>query len=247
MDMSLEVLEKFATESGNEEVVNAVSSIKESYKGNVDRLNFLEKEMKSATEKRDSVKNLVKSKLGLDELSEEALDGAINSLKGNKDSSYDAEIKNLSSMVEMLKVEKESVESKYKQTVNGFKIERALSDIGAREETEGSKAYDIVLSEIRQGAEFDDDGNIVFKANDGTTLRNADGTPVSLEDRYNQLKDSNDLAFLFKKKRSKAGSGATGSNADGAKITSLEGLDEKQRIALFKQNPEQYKRLANLS
>jgi len=52
--MSLEILEKLANESGNEEFVNAVNWVKESYKTNVERLSFLEKDKQKAIEKRDT-------------------------------------------------------------------------------------------------------------------------------------------------------------------------------------------------
>ena len=242
--MSLELLEKLAVESNNAEIINAVGSVKESYRTNVERLSFLEKDIKKAVEKRDEQSQLVKNKLGIKELSEEALEEALSKLKGN--SSNDGEIKNLTTMVEMLKTEKEAIEASYKSKINSYKIERALSDLGAREEAEGKKAYDIILNEISDGIEFDENGNIVFKAKDGTTVRNTDGSPISLADKYNQLKDSDELSFLFKKKRSKSGTGSGGAGS-GARVTSLNELDEAQRVALFKQDPEQYRRLAGLS
>lgn len=239
--MSLEMLEKFASESNNSEVIGAVEIVKKSYKENVDRLSFLEKDIKRAVEKRDEQSQLVRNKLGIKELSEEALDEALSKLKGDK--SNDGEIKNLATMVEMLKTEKEAVEASYKEKINSYRIERALNELGAREDSEGTKAYDIILGEIRQGASFDEDGEIVFRAKDGTTIRNSDGSPVSLADRYNQLKDSDELSFLFKKKRSKAGTGSGGATA-GGKVVSLNDLNEAQRIALFKQDPDQYRALA---
>lgn len=242
--MSLEVLEKFATESGNDDLVKAVTSVKESFNSNINRMKFLEQESKTAFEKRDNIANTVKSKLGIAELSEEALDGFLKQVKSNPDVTIKAENDKLVSMIDMLKTEKEGLNSKLQQTVNSYKIEKQLTKLGAIEETEGSKAYDIVLSEINQGATFDENGEIVFKANDGTTIRNADGSPMTLADRYNQLKDSDELSFLFKTKRSKAGSGATGSNGNSGKVTSLDGLNDAQRLALFRQDPELFRKLS---
>lgn len=243
--MSLEVLEKFALESNNDELIGAVNSVKESYKGNVERLSFLEKDMRTAVQKRDDLKSLVKHKLGVEDLTEDALDGFLTKVKSGSDEVSKSEIKNLSSMVEMLKLEKESIASKYSETLNGYKIEKQLTSLGAIEETEGSKAYDIVLNEVRQNASFDEDGRVIFKANDGTTIRNADGSPMSLADRYNQLKDSEELSFLFKTKRTKAGSSATGGKPSN-KITSLDGLNDDQRRALFVQDPALFRQLAGL-
>lgn len=242
--MSIEVLKKFAEESGNEEVLSAVSSVEQSFKSNVEKLSYLEKEKQTAIEKRDSVRGLVKSKFGIDEITEEALDGFLSSVKDG--SGNDKEISNLTSMVEMLKVEKEGISKKYQDTINSYKIEKQLNSLGAIEETENQRAYDIVLKEVISGAEFNADGELVFKANDGTTIRNSDGSPMSLEDRYNQVKDSDDLSFLFKNKRTKTGASAKGGKFT-SKVTSLDGLDEQQRIALFRQDPELYRKLAGNS
>lgn len=243
--MSLEKLESFVMESGNEEMVKAINGVKETYKGNVERLTFLEKEIANATSKRDSIRDLVKSKLGLDELSEDALDKAISKFNSSGDDTKNNEINKLSSMVEMLKAEKDGLESKYKQKINSFKIEKELTSLGAIEDTESMRAYEIVLDEIKKGSTYDDNGNLIFKANDGTTIRNNDGSPVTLADRYSQVKDSEDLAFLFKKKRSKAGSGLPTGNSAGTNL-SLKDMNEAERTALFRSNPEQFKRLAGL-
>ena len=242
--MSLEVLEKFANESGNEDVIKAIGGIKETINSNVSRLKFLEQESKSAFEKRDAISNTVKSKLGLQEITEDALDGFLSKVKSNPDINAKAENDKLVSMIDKLKTEKESINSKLQQTINSYKIEKQLTKLGAIEETEGSKAYEIVLSEINQGATFDENGDIVFKANDGTTIRNADGSPMSLADRYAQIKDLEELSFLFKTKRSKSGSGATGNIRNSGKVTSLDGLDDAQRLALYRQDPELFKKLS---
>ena len=242
--MSLEVLEKFATDSGNDDLVKAVTTVKESFNSNINRMKFLEQESKSAFEKRDAISNTVKTKLGLQDISEEALDGFLSKVKANPDVTLKAENDKLVSMIDMLKTEKEGINSKLQQTVNNYKIEKQLTTLGAVEETEGSKAYEIVLSEINKGVSFDENGEIVFKANDGTTIRNADGSPMSLSDRYAQIKDSEELSFLFKTKRSKAGSGATGSTNNSGKVTSLDGLNDAQRLALFRQDPELFRKLS---
>jgi hypothetical protein len=243
--MSLEVLEKFASESGNEELINAFNGVKKSVGDNINRMKFLEQESKSAFEKRDTLSNIVKSKLGLDEINDESIDSFLSKMNKNPDAAMKADNDKLASMVDMLKTEKDGLNAKLQQTANSYKVEKQLTKLGAIEETEGAKAYDIVLAEVTSGASFDDTGEIIFKANDGTTIRNADGSPMSLADRYAQVKDSDELSFLFKTKRSKQGGGSQGGSTGSSKITSLDGLNDAQRLALFRQDPEQFKRLSN--
>ncbi len=243
--MSLEQLEKFVNESGNEEVIGALNNVKQSFESNVDRLTFLEKEMKTATEKRDSIKGLVKSKFGIDEVSEESLNSIAERLNSNgKDN---GEVDKLTSMLESLKSEKETIASKYNDTVNSYKLEKTLAKLGAMEETESSKAYDIVLNEIKVGAEFGENDEVVFKSQDGTTMRNPDGSPVTLADRYNQLKQDDSLSFLFKTKRSKAGSGAqkSGSYSKEAEYfdRNSENFSLTKQAEIYKTNPALYKQL----
>lgn len=54
----------------------------------------------------------------------------------------------------------------------------------------------------------------MFKSNDGTTLRNADGTPMTLADKYNQLKESEGFKFLFVESKPKSGSGTKQSKGE---------------------------------
>ncbi|MCI4435371.1 MAG: hypothetical protein JHC33_00990 [Ignisphaera sp.] len=241
--MSLEVLEKFAQESGSEELLNAVKGVKGSMGANLDRMSYLEKELQGTISKRDRQAELVKSKLGLEELTEEALEKALSSKTKSGSAEFEAEKRKLEDMVSMLQTEKESLNSKHQSVMNQYKIERGLNDLGASSEVNGSKAYDILLSEVTSNASFDGD-TLVFRANDGTTIRNADGTPMSLADPYNQLKDSEELKFLFLADKQKSGSGTQNTKGGGNKITSLAGLNDAQRLALYRNDPELFKKLS---
>jgi len=241
--MSLEVLEKFAQENGNEELLNAVKGVKGSMGANLDRMSYLEKELQGTISKRDRQAELVKSKLGLEELTEEALEKALSSKTKSGSAEFEAEKRKLEDMVSMLQTEKESLTSKHQSVMNQYKIERGLNDLGASSEVNGSKAYDILLSEVTSNASFDGD-TLVFRANDGTTIRNADGTPMSLADRYNQLKDSDELKFLFIEAKPKSGSSTQSTKGGGNKITSLAGLNDAQRLALYRNDPELFKKLS---
>lgn len=242
MDMSLDTIRNIASELGNEDLLSAINVVESTSKANLDKISSLELDRNKAIEKRDRISSMVKNTFGLDELTEENLSKIA---KGDKDPDpvLKAEIEKMSTMTEMLKAEKDALNSKYTDTVNRYKIEKSLAGLGAIEDTENQRAYDILLNEVTQGADFDDEGNLVFKANDGTTVRTADGSAMSLSDRYNQVKDSDEFQFLFKTKRSKSGSGSSGGNSGGSKLTSLKGLNDVERTRLYKQDPELFRSL----
>lgn len=244
MDMSLDTIKKLALELGNEDLTSAVAGLESSSKTNLDRISTLELDLQKSIEKRDRQSQLVRSTFGIDELTEDSLK-AIKAGQGDPDKILQAENVKLASMTEMLKVEKDALSDKYSKTVNRYKIEKSLAGLGAIEDTENRKAYDILLNEVTGGADFDENGNLVFKGNDGTTVRNSDGSPMSLADRYSQVKDSDDFQFLFKKRRNKIGSGTSSGQGGGSKVTSLKGLNDVERTRLFKQDPDLFRSLLN--
>ena len=240
--MSLDTIRKIAEELGNDDLTSAIAGLESSSRANLDKISALELDRNNAIEKRDRQAKLVKNVFGLEELTEESLTKAA---KGDKepDVVLKAEVEKMSSMTEMLKAEKDALANKYNETVNKYKVEKNLMSLGAVEDTENQRAYDILLNEVTNGATFDEEGNLIFIAKDGTTVRNTDGTPMSLTDRYTQVKDSDDFQFLFKTKRNKSGSGSGGSKGGGTKITSLKGLNDVERTRLFKQDPALFREL----
>jgi len=225
--MSLEAFRKIAEETGNEELQTAVSSFETSSKANLDRIGTLERDLQKSIEKRDRQAGIVKNTFGVDEITEESLKAFLD--KGNPDESLKAENSKLAGMTEALSKEKQELVQKYNETVNRYGVEKQLMSLGAAEDTENAKAYDILMSNIMTGSSFDDTGNVIFKENDAT-VRNADGSPTTLADRYSQLKDSDEFSFLFKKKRSKSGSGANGSTS---------GVDNSTRNTRSKMSPSE--------
>lgn len=241
--MSLEIVKKFATENENQELLSAVSAIESSQKANLDRIAYLEKENQNAISKRDRQASLVKEKLGIDELSDDALDSFLSKTSKKGSTEFEAEKKSLEEMIASLQGDKQGLAEALERTKNQYGVERKLMELGAAKEVNGSKAFGILLDEATRGASFED-GKVVFKAEDGTTIRNADGTPMGLAERYASLKESDDFGFLFVEPKGKGGSGSGSSKGGNQGITSLEGLDYKQRLALHKQDPELFKKLS---
>ena len=240
--MSLDTIRKIAEELGNEDLKSALAAVETSNIANLDKIGTLERDRNNAIEKRDRQAKLVKGVFGLEELTEESLTKAAKGDK-NPDAVLQAEIAKMSTMTEMLTVERDALNTRYNDAVNRYKVEKNLTSLGAVEDTENQRAYDILLNEVTNGATFDEEGTLVFRANDGTTVRNADGSPMTLSDRYSQVKDSDDFQFLFKAKRSKSGSGSGGSKGGGSKVTSLKGMSDVERTRLFKQDPTLFREL----
>jgi hypothetical protein len=238
MEMSLELIKELVDSSGDEKYISAFGAVEQTYKSNLDRLTVLEKDLNKAIQKRDETKNLVKSVFGVDEISEENLRNII------KDKKDDAEYKNLLTIAEQNKTQAEQLRNELIQTKNMYMIESQLNSLGVSSDVEGKKAYKILVDEILSGAQFTESG-VKFVTPEGVTMRNVDGSEVTLEDRYNQLKESEDLGFIFKAKRAKSGSGAQATSVNSQQVTSINQLDEQQRIALFKQNPELFRKLSN--
>lgn len=232
--MSLDTIKNLAEESGNEELITAVSKLENTFTENVSRIGSLEKDLQKAIEKRDRQAQLVKSTFGIDEISEKALNSLVDKT-ANPDDTLKAENDKLASMIEAIKSEKDSVLNEYKSMQNKYKIEKTLTSLGAVSEVANTKAYDILLGEVSKGLAFDDNGNPIFKADDGTTVRNSDGSPLTLADKYEQLKTSDEFKFLFKASKSKSGSGANqGANSSSHKQANVVGSKE-ERLAYIKQ------------
>jgi len=236
MDMSLDTIKKLAEELGNEQLQTAVAGLESSTNDNIGRINSLEKDLQKSIDKRDRQAQLVKSTFGVDEITEDSLMSVLSS-KGNPDDALRAENDKLVSLVESLKAEKDTLSNEYTATQNKYKIEKSLIDLGAVNDTASKKAYGILLDEVSKGFVVDDSGDMVLKANDGTTVRNNDGSPMSLGDRYNMIKDSDEFSFLFNQKKPKSGSGATGGSKGGSKNVATGNVvgTKEEQLAYIKQ------------
>ena len=241
--MSLEKLKELANNSDNEELKTTVEDVISAHNANLDKLAALEVDRNKAIEKRDATRSLVKNTLGVDELTEDNLKAAINNLRENADESLKAEVTSLSTLAQQREQEVQTIKGQLQQMKQRYAIEQRLNKLGASSEVDGSRAYDLLVEEVTKGATMSDDGSVKFFNPDGSTMRNPDGSETTLEDRYSQLKSNDELRFLFKTSRSKRGSGFNGTGA-GETLTTLKGLDDKQRVALYKQNPELFKKLS---
>lgn len=172
------------------------------------RLNFLETDAKKAFTARDELKNqlkTVKEKLGLEDITDEALEKV---LKGRK--SDDAEVNNLKSMLEKATKEREEIESGYKSKLSEFVLKSELTKTGLAQKAINGEMYGILESLALKGAKTDENGVIIFTNEDGST-KYVNGKPMTLADRVAELENSEAYAPMFKPN----GKGGTGAGRSG--------------------------------
>jgi len=236
--LSLEKIKEIANGLGNDDLLEAIKGVDETISNNVNLINSLEKDLNKSIEKRDRQAKLVRDTLGVSEITEDSLKAF------GSDDTLRAENENLMNVINTLKDEKDTLSNKYNETTNKYMVEKELIKLGATNDVASSKAYDILLSEITSNASFGDGGELLFKSSDGTTIRNADGSPMKLEDRYKSITENDDMKFLFKSSKPKSGSGSNGGKG-GSNPTSLDGMNDVERTRLYKSNPELFKSLLN--
>lgn len=204
--MSLDKLKELIGE--NEEGLKVLNEVATTQTELTKKLNFLELESKRAFEARDTFKTqlkTVKEKLGLEDITDEALEKV---LKGKK--SDDAEVNNLKAMLEKATKEREEIESGYKSKLSEFVLKSELTKTGLAQKAINGEMYGILESLALKGAKTDENGVIIFTNEDGST-KYVNGKPMTLADRVAELENSEAYAPMFKPN----GKGGTGAGRSG--------------------------------
>ena len=206
----------------NEEALKVINDAKATQETLTQKLNTYEVDAKKAFEKRDEFKSqlgLVKSKLGLEDLNEEALDKVLKSKGGD-----DAELNNLKGLIEKANQEKTQIEESYKSKLSQFALKTELQKTGLAQKAIDETAYGVLESIALQGASYEND-SIVFKNEDGST-KYVNGAPMTLKDKVNELYNTSSFAGLFKAD----GKGGTGSNPQGGKSGAAAGTKKRSEM-----------------
>lgn len=211
----------------NEEALKVINDAKATQESLTTKLNTYEVDAKKAFEKRDEFKTqlgLVKSKLGLEDLTEEALDKVLKSKGGD-----DAELNNLKGLIEKANQEKSEIENSYKSKLSQFALKTELQKTGLAQKAIDETAYGVLESLALAGASYENDG-IVFKNEDGST-KYVNGAPMTLKDKVNELYNTSSFAGLFKAD----GKGGTGSSPQGGKGVTANDYKGMSSTELMKQ------------
>jgi len=204
--MSLEKLREIVGD--NEEGLKILDEVASTQTELTTKLNTYEVDAKKAFATRDELKTqikTVKEKLGLEELSDEALEKV---LKGKK--TDDAEVNNLKAMLEKTTKEREEIESGYQVKLSEYVLKSELTKTGLAQKAINGEMYGILETLALKGARTDDNGAIIFTNEDGST-KYMNGKPMTLADRVAELENSEAYAPMFKP----SGKGGTGAGKSG--------------------------------
>jgi len=169
----------------------------------------LEGKLSEAISKRDKYKAFtkeVKGKLGIEEgeeLNTATLDEKVTGLLANagqsatdKEKIAKLEILKLEDTINSLNTDLTKAKAGNSQAVLDSKLELELYKTTSGVNAINPKAHSMIIDELKAGATFEE-GKIVFKGTDGTTVRN-EGVALTLGSKLEQIKASEDYSFLFK-------------------------------------------------
>ena len=211
---------------------------------NLGRISELERDLRTAAEKRDALKTTIRNATGLDEITEEALSEALKSGDGQAEV-YKGEIKQLQDKLLESASAVDKVSAQYEEQIFGLQLDRVVNMIGANTEVHNSHAYKVVMDELSKNAVFDGK-DIVYKNEDGTTIYADGGNPATVKSQYEALRSNDDFAYLFKEQFVKGGGKApTGptTTSGGETIRRSKLSDEDKVKYIAKNGMDAYKSL----
>ena len=223
----------------NQEATNFIKGIQETQETNVTTINKNEtliNNLKGDLDKFKQGNNLVKSKLGLEQLNEESLSQALNSLKkGDLDEKSRLEIENLKSELSnstSLLTEKENA---FNTQIRELKLGTQLSDLLVKNGVLPN-AVKSASREVSQMMKYDDNNNPIFLNEDGST-KYLNGKPMGLADAIENIKQEHDYMFS---RDTKSGGGSQGNDGESKGFTNM---SEAERVQLFKTDPTRFNQL----
>lgn len=238
--MSFKELRELLEKSDVEGARKVVGLLEPKFNSTIEELRAMENRFNEAKEGRDKVKAKlaeVKSTLGLEELTSENIAQLIK--KGKDDESYKLEIDKLTKMISDKDSELKERLAEADKRYTDKQIEIEIAKLGSSANVVNDKALTILIEAIKAGAVVDN-GMVIYKDKDGSTVRNSTGQPLSVSEKINQFKADETYSFLFKP-TSSGGSGMQ--NGGGANAKAPKDYTEAERVALFKENPTLFKEL----
>lgn len=220
----------------NEEAKKIASELQVNFESLTREVNRLELVSNEAIEKRNKIKSVVKGTLGVDEITEESLKALISSSKGDDKSK--AEIENLQRQIAEIAKSKQDVELAYKQKIQSMNLEREIASLGIEDEVIPTK-LDYLNFRVKSGLSFTEDGQPIFLNEDGST-KYVNGKPMTLKDRYSEILEKEPDLF---KPSTKSGTGHESKGGPSGK--SFKDMSEQEKVALYRRNPDEYRRLAS--
>lgn len=189
----------------NHEATQLLGNVETTLQASVDRVNILEQGVTSGETKlteaivsRDKVRDIVKAELGITEFTPDAVRTKLATYASDDVlASRDKQINDLraSSGTKI-----ETLEQAIKEkdiSLRGMQMQVAISKTDVMGQTKGEHANAMLLDWIAEDAQFDEQGNIVYRGPSGETLYNTNSDPLTLEDRINEIKADSTRDFVF--------------------------------------------------
>ena len=212
-----------------DDVKNALNEFRPQFEKTVGDLKSYEGKFNEAVQTRDKAKGKLKDISGLfgidsEELTTDKLKELLKTAKG--DDASKAEIENLTKLIAQKENEYNSNLNDYKAKFTDKLIEVEIAKLGAGNDVVNDRALQLVIESLKDGATIDN-GNIVYRDANGTTIRNGSGQPLSISEKMAQFKADVNNSFLFKS-TSNGGGGTppNGSGGNGSKTVKVD--DDKQ-------------------
>lgn len=212
--MDFEKVVSLLDEGKIDDVKNVLNEFKPQFQKTVDDLKAYEGKFNEAVQTRDKAKERIKSisnGLGV-EADDLTIDQIKEVFKLKADDYSKAEIANLQKLL----ADKEAEYSdKLTQSESRFRdklIEVEIAKLGAGNDVVNDRALQLVIESLKDGATIDN-GNIVYRDANGTTIRNSNtGQPLSIAEKMAQFKADVNNSFLFKATSNGGGGTPTGGN-----------------------------------
>jgi len=184
----------------NAQLLSEVESYESSATENAGKVQGLERDLKTAIDKRQELKDLIRKTTGLSELSEDAL-----SKLGQGDEALKSEVTTLQEKIEAITQERDGLTSKHTQELNTMRMTDMLRSMGVDTQVWNQKAFEAVANQMLEGAEYTD-GGFTYKAEDGATVFGENGKALTIKEKLSQLRENPDM-YQFKPVQ---GAGANG-------------------------------------
>jgi len=199
----------------NHEATQLLGNVETTLQTSVDRVTVLEQGAASSENKlteaivsRDKIRDIVKAELGIDEFTADSVRTKLSTYASSD--AINARDKQMNDLRASSGTKIETLEQAVKEkdiALRGMKMQVAISKTDVMGQTKGEHANAMLLGWISEDAQFDDQGNIVYRGPSGETLYNGNSDPLTLEDRINDIKSDSGRDFVFQS-RFLAGGGA---------------------------------------
>jgi len=231
----------------NAEASAMVAEIENTMIANTGRVTDLERQigdvnnkLAEAIQSRDKVKTTIKNELGIEEFSPDAIKARLSTYAADDViAARDRQFNDLkiSSAEKLDKLQNEIATRD--ENINKMRLNLAIAGTDVMGQVRSKHAADLLMQWVGENAEFDENGEIVYKGENGETLFNDNSNPLTLEDRINQIKGDQSRDFIFEQ-RFLAGGGAPtdkpagggaggGSGSGGGKFVRTQmGMEEKK-------------------